>query len=111
MSTRTAANVAALVGRRRGGYCYEHALRFGAALEQLGFEVTRRVARVQPHKAGPRTHALLKVGVDGEEFLALAPNVPVRAEVVPFPLREANEALRRLRAGELRGAAVLVMGQ
>jgi propanol-preferring alcohol dehydrogenase len=48
---------------------------------------------------------------DGEEFLALAPKVPVRTEVVPFPLHEANEALRRLRAGELRGAAVLVTDQ
>jgi propanol-preferring alcohol dehydrogenase len=48
---------------------------------------------------------------DGEEFLALAPKVPVRTEVVPFPLREANEALRRLRAGELRGAAVLMTDQ
>ena len=47
---------------------------------------------------------------DGEEFLALAPRVPVRTEVQPFPLPEANEALRRLRAGELRGAAVLVVG-
>jgi propanol-preferring alcohol dehydrogenase len=45
---------------------------------------------------------------DGEEFLALAPKVPVRAEVVPFPLAEAGEALGRLRAGRLRGAAVLV---
>jgi propanol-preferring alcohol dehydrogenase len=48
---------------------------------------------------------------DGEEFLALAPKVPVRTEVVPFPIRAANEALRRLRAGELRGAAVLVADQ
>src|SRR5438552_2617840 len=32
---------------------------------------------------------------DGEEFLALAPKVPVRTEVTPFPLSEANEALRR----------------
>jgi len=47
---------------------------------------------------------------DGDEFLALAPRVPVRTEVVPFPLRDADEALRRLRAGELRGAAVLVTG-
>ena len=61
---------AKLVRRQRGGYCYEHALLFSAALERLGFEVTRRVARVQPHKAGPRTHALLKVGVDGQDFLA-----------------------------------------
>jgi alcohol dehydrogenase, propanol-preferring len=46
---------------------------------------------------------------DGEEFLALAPEVPVRTEVVPFPLEEANEALRALRRGEIRGAAVLVV--
>jgi len=47
---------------------------------------------------------------DGDEFLALAPRVPVRPAVETFPLAEANEALRRLRAGELRGAAVLVPG-
>lgn len=46
---------------------------------------------------------------DGEEFLALAPEVPVRTEVVPFPLGEANEALDALRGGEIRGAAVLVV--
>jgi propanol-preferring alcohol dehydrogenase len=46
---------------------------------------------------------------DAEEFLALAPAVPVRTETLPFPLAEANEALRRLRDGELRGAAVLTM--
>ena len=46
---------------------------------------------------------------DGEEFLALAPEVPIRTEVTPFPLEEANEALASLRAGEVRGAAVLVV--
>jgi propanol-preferring alcohol dehydrogenase len=45
---------------------------------------------------------------DGEEFLALAPTVPVRTEVEMFPLAEANDALDRLRRGTLRGAAVLV---
>jgi propanol-preferring alcohol dehydrogenase len=45
---------------------------------------------------------------DGEEFLALAPQVPVRTEVETYPLAEANEALARLRRGEVRGAAVLV---
>ncbi len=45
---------------------------------------------------------------DGEEFLALAPWVPVRTETVPLPLEQANEALDRLRSGRLRGAAVLV---
>ena len=46
---------------------------------------------------------------DGEEFLALAPQVPVRTAVEPFPLASANEALDRLRAGLVRGAAVLVV--
>jgi propanol-preferring alcohol dehydrogenase len=45
---------------------------------------------------------------DGDEFLALAPLVPVRAEVETFPLEQANEALQRLRRGELRGSAVLL---
>ncbi|HXG76147.1 MAG TPA: zinc-dependent alcohol dehydrogenase family protein [Gaiellaceae bacterium] len=45
---------------------------------------------------------------DGEELLALAPAVPLRTEVTTFPLEEANAALARLRAGELRGAAVLL---
>jgi propanol-preferring alcohol dehydrogenase len=44
---------------------------------------------------------------DGEEFLALAPKVPVRTEVETFPLDEANEALARLRSGKIQGAAVL----
>ncbi|HVT57145.1 MAG TPA: zinc-dependent alcohol dehydrogenase family protein [Thermoanaerobaculia bacterium] len=46
---------------------------------------------------------------DGDEFLALAPAVPVRTEVEPFPLRAANQALAALRAGRIRGAAVLVV--
>jgi propanol-preferring alcohol dehydrogenase len=46
---------------------------------------------------------------DGLDFLALAPEVPVRTEVVPFPLEEANEALNTLRGGHVRGAAVLVV--
>ena len=45
---------------------------------------------------------------DGEEFLALAPQVPVRTAVETHPLDEANEALERLRTGRIRGAAVLV---
>jgi propanol-preferring alcohol dehydrogenase len=45
---------------------------------------------------------------DGEEFLALAPSVPVHTEVETFPLEEATEALDRLRRGVLRGAAVLI---
>jgi propanol-preferring alcohol dehydrogenase len=44
---------------------------------------------------------------DGEEFLALAPLVPVRTEVELYPLVDANIALDRLRGGQIRGAAVL----
>jgi alcohol dehydrogenase, propanol-preferring len=45
---------------------------------------------------------------DGEELLALAPQVPVRIVVETFPLADANEALERLRGGRIRGSAVLV---
>ena len=44
---------------------------------------------------------------DGEEFLAVAPRVPVRTEVEAFALEDANDALERLRSGRIRGAAVL----
>ena len=44
---------------------------------------------------------------DGEEFLALAAQVPVHTTVEVFPLGEANAALDALRAGRVNGAAVL----
>ena len=46
---------------------------------------------------------------DGEEFLALAPKVPVHTVVHPYPLEEANEAITDLRAGRFTGSAVLVV--
>jgi propanol-preferring alcohol dehydrogenase len=45
---------------------------------------------------------------DGEEFLALAPKIPVRTTTEALPLDQANEALARLREGRITGAAVLV---
>jgi alcohol dehydrogenase, propanol-preferring len=45
---------------------------------------------------------------DAEEFLALAPSVPVRTRVEAFELERANDALARMREGSLRGSAVLV---
>ena len=48
---------------------------------------------------------------DGEDFLALAPRVPVRTHTEALPLAQANEALARLRDGRLDGAAVLVTGE
>ena len=47
---------------------------------------------------------------DAREFLALAAEIPVRTEVEAHPLAEGNLALRRLAAGEIEGAAVLVPG-
>lgn len=46
---------------------------------------------------------------DGEAFLRLAPMVPLRTDVQPYPLEEANRALDDLRAGRVRGAAVLTV--
>ena len=47
---------------------------------------------------------------DGEAFLALAPRVPVRTDVDAMPLDKANDAIQRLRAGQVHGAAVLTIG-
>lgn len=44
---------------------------------------------------------------DGDEFLDLAPRVPIRTHVETFPLEAANDALNRLRDGRITGAAVL----
>jgi propanol-preferring alcohol dehydrogenase len=45
---------------------------------------------------------------DGEEFLALAAQIPLRTATTQFPLEQANEAVAGLRAGAIEGAAVLV---
>jgi alcohol dehydrogenase, propanol-preferring len=48
---------------------------------------------------------------DGEEFLALAPQVPIHTTVEAFPLSAANEAVEALRTGKIAGAAVLVVDE
>ncbi|HEX5104250.1 MAG TPA: zinc-dependent alcohol dehydrogenase family protein [Pirellulaceae bacterium] len=45
---------------------------------------------------------------DGEEFLAMAPQVPVRTHVQPYSLADANRALDDIRHGQVQGAAILV---
>src|SRR5919198_262873 len=75
-----------LVHRRRGGYCYEHALLFAAVAERLGFRVRRLMARVQPHRSGPRTHMTLRVTADGVDHLV---DVGFGAGMIaPMPLRD-----------------------
>ena len=79
---------AKLIEARRGGYCFEHATLFGAALEQLGFAVQRhsaRVVMVWPREQAPRTHMFLTVmdHVIDVGFGALAPQAPVPLDGTP----------------------------
>jgi N-hydroxyarylamine O-acetyltransferase len=63
---------AKLVDAKRGGYCYEHGQLFGAALERLGFQVDRLLARVGPdgEPVRPRTHLTLRVRANAGIWLA-----------------------------------------
>ncbi|MGP3973134.1 arylamine N-acetyltransferase family protein [Streptomyces sp. 8N114] len=61
-----------LVRRGRGGYCYEHATLYAAALERLGFRFTALSGRVQlgAEKILPATHAMMLVSIDGRRWLS-----------------------------------------
>jgi N-hydroxyarylamine O-acetyltransferase len=61
-----------LVADRRGGYCFEQNLLFATALEQIGFAVTRLMARVRYRTTAvlPRTHMMLLVEADGAKWIA-----------------------------------------
>jgi N-hydroxyarylamine O-acetyltransferase len=63
---------AKLVRGRRGGYCFEQNTLFAAALERVGFQVTRLAARVRlrASQLTPRTHMLLHVETGGTSWLA-----------------------------------------
>ncbi len=63
---------AKLDGRRRGGYCYEHAVLFGAVLERLGYRVDRLLARTGDpvDHPRPRGHMVLLVAAGQERWLA-----------------------------------------
>jgi N-hydroxyarylamine O-acetyltransferase len=77
-----------LVRERRGGYCFEHNLLFKAALEALGFRVAGLAARVvwnQPDGATlPRTHMLLRVAIDGQDYIA---DVGFGGQTLTAPIR------------------------
>ncbi len=60
------------VGRGRGGYCFEHASVFAAALERLGYQVRRHLGRVGDPAAGTqqgRTHMVVEVVLDDRRYL------------------------------------------
>src|SRR3954454_17123716 len=57
------------VGRGRGGYCFEHATLFAAALERLGYGVERRLGRVGDPNEKARTHTVVVVRLDEQRLL------------------------------------------
>lgn len=60
-----------LVGSRRGGYCFEQNSLLQAALEAIGFQVARRLARVRMGgEPGGRSHLMLLVTIDGQAHIA-----------------------------------------
>ncbi len=77
-----------LVRQRRGGYCFEQATLFAAALEALGFEVARHLARVTlfvPRAQAPRTHMFLTVALPEGRFV-VDPGFGGLAADVPLPI-------------------------
>ncbi|GAB3167066.1 arylamine N-acetyltransferase [Myceligenerans halotolerans] len=95
------------VGRGRGGYCFEHSTLLAAALEQLGYQVIRRLGRVGDPAKGPvssRTHLVVEVVLDGERLLC-DPGFGMSI-VRPVPLidgheeEQAGERFRVVRARE-----------
>ncbi|AKZ57294.1 Arylamine N-acetyltransferase [Streptomyces ambofaciens ATCC 23877] len=93
-------------GRRRGGYCYEHNTLFAAALEALGFRVTRLTARVvvgaERFEDRPRTHMALLAEVPGDPrpYLADVGFGAIGSLLEPVPLTadtEFHDAGRRHR--------------
>ncbi len=86
---------AKLVTARRGGYCFEHATLFAAALEAVGFEPPQRhaarvVLTLRPSEA-PRTHLFLSLGLDGRRYI-LDPGFGALEAHEPMPLVDAPPA-------------------
>lgn len=79
---------AKLVRSRRGGYCFEQNALLAAALEQLGFAVTRLAARVRfgAREVRPRTHMALLVEAGGSTWLADV-GFGGQGPILPVPFR------------------------
>ncbi len=81
-----------LVHRHRGGYCYEQNLLYAAALDRLGFRVSGLGARIRmgDDRLRPVTHALLRVEIDGEDFVTDV-GFGGAGLLEPLPLRDGTE--------------------
>jgi N-hydroxyarylamine O-acetyltransferase len=93
-----------LVGRRRGGYCFEQNALFWAALEAMGFAITPLIARVvwmAPPEAplGPRNHMLLKVDLAEGPYIA---DVGFGGQIFSAPLKLEAEIEQRTAEGVFR---------
>ncbi len=98
-----------LVRSGRGGYCFEHNLLFKAALDALGFRVAGLAARVVWNQLDgvilPRTHMLLRVVLDGQDYIA---DVGFGGQTLTGPIRltagveqtTPHEPFRLLAAGD-----------
>jgi N-hydroxyarylamine O-acetyltransferase len=79
---------AKLVGAGRGGWCFEHNLLLRHVLRGIGFHVTSLAARVRwnvaPHVVTPRSHCLLRVKLDGGDYIA---DVGFGGQSLTAPLR------------------------
>ena len=83
-----------LVRSRRGGYCFEHATLFAAALDRLGFQPVRHAARVvlvNPRTRSPRTHMFLTVAL-AEGTFVVDPGFGAHAPGFPVPIVEGLSA-------------------
>jgi N-hydroxyarylamine O-acetyltransferase len=83
-----------LVRARRGGYCFEHATLFAAALEDVGFQPVRhsaRVIRIEPRTVSPRLHMFLTVPI-GRETFVIDPGLGLLAPRLPIPLVDSAQA-------------------
>jgi N-hydroxyarylamine O-acetyltransferase len=120
ISLDPAAVAAKLVGRRRGGWCFEQNLLMGEALRTLGFTVTDLAARVllgRPADAvTPRTHRVLRVEAEGRSWIV---DVGFGALMTPTGLLDLDvedaqqtphETYRLARAGAERRLEVLIRG-
>src|SRR5215831_16073567 len=86
---------AKLVGRRRGGYCFEHNALFAAVLDRAGFEVTRLAARVRMGASfvRPRTHMTLLARAEGRTWVT---DVGFGADGMLEPIPFEHEGTSRL---------------
>jgi N-hydroxyarylamine O-acetyltransferase len=98
--------VAKLVGRHRGGYCFEQNRLFHAALTRIGFRVTPMIARVcwqrPDDTATAQTHMLLRVDVDDDAWFA---DVGFGSATLTAPLRHALDVRQPTPHGAFRVVA------